>query len=79
MELDTYLSSRGAPSAADFARLLGTAPSVVSQWRTRTRPVPIKSCVVIERVTAGKVSRRDLRADDWQDIWPELAQQKETA
>jgi len=79
MELTAYLSSTGAPSAADFARRLGTAPSVVSQWRTGARPVPIKSCVAIERVTAGGVSRRDLRPDDWQEIWPELAQQKEAA
>ncbi|HHV7520156.1 TPA: transcriptional regulator [Burkholderia orbicola] len=79
MELTTYLSSADAPSAADFARRLGTAPSVVSQWRTGARPVPIKSCVAIERVTAGEVTRRDLRPNDWHDIWPELARQKETA
>lgn len=30
-------------------------------------------CVAIEGVTDGKVTRRDLRPDDWQDIWPELA------
>lgn len=28
-------------------------------------------CVAIEAVTAGAVTRRDLRPDDWQDIWPE--------
>lgn len=72
MELTTYLSSTDAPSAADFARTLGTAPSVISQWRTGARPVPIKSCVAIERATAGAVTRRDLR-DDWRDVWPELA------
>ncbi|AWV02003.1 hypothetical protein DM992_21225 [Burkholderia sp. JP2-270] len=79
MELTTFLSCTDAPSAADFARRLGTAPSVVSQWRTGARPVPIKSCVVIERITAGQVSRRDLRPNDWHDIWPELAQQMEVA
>lgn len=31
-------------------------------------------CVAIEGVTDGKVTRRDLRPDDWQDIWPELAE-----
>jgi DNA-binding transcriptional regulator YdaS (Cro superfamily) len=28
--------------------------------------------VQIERATAGAVTRRDLRPDDWGDIWPEL-------
>lgn len=29
-------------------------------------------CVSIERETRGQVTRRDLRPDDWRDIWPEL-------
>ena len=28
----------------------------------------------IERITDGAVTRRDLRPDDWQRVWPELAQ-----
>lgn len=32
-------------------------------------------CVAIERATGGAVTRRDLRPDDWQDIWPELAEE----
>lgn len=35
--------------------------------------VPEKSAVAIEVATQGAVSRRDLRPNDWQDIWPELA------
>lgn len=31
-------------------------------------------CVAIERATEGAVSRRDLRPDDWERIWPELAE-----
>lgn len=30
--------------------------------------------VAIERSTKGKVTRRDLRPDDWHLIWPELSQ-----
>jgi DNA-binding transcriptional regulator YdaS (Cro superfamily) len=30
--------------------------------------------VAIESTTKGAVTRRDLRPDDWQEIWPELAQ-----
>jgi len=36
--------------------------------------VPIARCLAIERATSGAVTRRDLRPDDWQDIWPELAE-----
>lgn len=31
-------------------------------------------CVAIERATGGAVTRKDLRPNDWQDIWPELSQ-----
>lgn len=34
--------------------------------------VPIEHCVAIERLTAGAVTRRDLRPGDWYRIWPEL-------
>lgn len=66
-----------------LARALSIAPTQVGQWRKPEeeggRPIPPKKCVLIERITGGKVSRRDLRPDDWHDIWPELAQQAPAA
>lgn len=60
-----------------LAVALGVAPVNVSQWVNPTtakgRPVPPKQCVRIEALTKGSVTRRDLRPDDWWDIWPELA------
>ena len=35
------------------------------------KPSP-ELCVQIEQATDGKVTRRDLRPDDWAAIWPEL-------
>ena len=29
---------------------------------------------IVQRLRAGAIPRRDLRPDDWQDIWPELAE-----
>lgn len=59
-----------------LATALGVAPVNVSQWlssaRVKGRPVPPKQCVRIEWLTKGAVSRRELRPDDWRDIWPEL-------
>lgn len=41
--------------------------------------VSVERCVAIERATNGAVSRRDLRPNDWQEIWPELAQPSTSA
>lgn len=63
---------------AALARALGVTPVTVGQWlkpEQRTgRYVPPKQCVRIEQLTDGQVTRRVLRPDDWQEIWPELAQ-----
>ena len=40
--------------------------------------MPIERCVPIERATNGAVTRKDLRPDDWQEIWPELATTNQT-
>lgn len=58
---------------AALARLLGVAPPTIHQWAQGTRPVPPKKCVVVERITNGAVTRKDLRPNDWREIWPELA------
>jgi len=57
-----------------IAQALGVTPPVVSDWVTGKKGVPLERCVQIERATNGEVTRRDLRPDDWQQIWPELAQ-----
>jgi DNA-binding transcriptional regulator YdaS (Cro superfamily) len=74
VNLTQYLSS-GASKAAALAREIGVAPALIYQWRTGRRPVPPGRCADIERATAGKVTRRDLRPDDWRRIWPELAEE----
>lgn len=56
------------------ASKLGVKPPAVSDWLAKKRPIPIKRCVQIEELTQGAVTRRDLRPDDWAEIWPELAQ-----
>lgn len=58
---------------SELARLIGVSQSAVSNWRARGGLVPVEHCTAIERATAGAVTRRDLRPDDWHRIWPELA------
>lgn len=56
-----------------LAEMVGVSPSTPFMWRTRKR-IPAEYCAAIENVTAGVVTRRDLRPDDWQRIWPELVE-----
>lgn len=60
-----------------LADRLGVSKSAVWQWKEEGRQVPIEHCWPIERETG--VSRRRLRPDDWQDIWPELVDATEEA
>src|SRR5690606_33751767 len=55
-----------------LARNLGVKPPTVSQCAKSERPVPVERCFAIERATKGLITRRDLRPDDWHEIWPEL-------
>lgn len=54
-----------------LADAIGVGQSVVSNWRLRKSLPPPEYCASIEAATG--VSRRDLRPDDWERIWPELA------
>ena len=70
MTLGEYISNRGAQ--ARLAEALAISPVLVHQWAFGKRPIPIHRCVQIEVVTSGQVTRRELRPQDWQIIWPEL-------
>ena len=55
----------------ELALLLGVSVSAIGNWKFRG--VPFEQCMPIERATLGKISRRELRPDDWSQMWPELA------
>jgi len=55
-----------------LAQKRGVPVQVVSGWAAGTRPGPIIRCVEIEELTGGEVTRKQLRPDDWWQIWPEL-------
>lgn len=58
---------------ARLAVLLGVTTQAVCFWRDGKRQMPVQHCSTIELATDGQVTRRDLRPNDWQRIWPELA------
>ena len=73
MKLHDYLDSGGA-TALELAAKVGVSPAQMRQWvygYAGRIPGPA-NCVAIERATGGKVTRKDLRPDDWFLIWPEM-------
>ena len=56
-----------------LARMLGVAPPTVYEWKTGKRQVPASRCSALVRLAGGAVSLQELRPNDWQDYWPELA------
>ncbi|MYM81120.1 hypothetical protein GTP44_03995 [Duganella sp. FT50W] len=56
---------------SNLAEKIGASSARIGNWRVRG--VPVEHCLAIERATACKVTRKDLRPYDWQNIWPELA------
>lgn len=74
MNLHEYISEQGRGSIGRLASCIGAHAPDVSRWASGKRVVPEKSAVAIETATGGKVTRRDLRPADWQQIWPELAE-----
>lgn len=57
-----------------LADQVGVPQSFVVKLASRQKPVPVARCLPIERATAGAVTRKDLRPEDWAEIWPEAAQ-----
>ena len=74
MDLRTYLKKAGHGASRRMAQALGAYASDISNWAAGRRKPGVAVCVAIELHTNGAVTRRDLRPDDWQDIWPELAE-----
>lgn len=71
MKLAEYISvKRGRLSK--LAKDIGAHIPDISRWADGSRPVPIPFAPKIEFATSGKVTRKDLRPNDWQEIWPEL-------
>jgi DNA-binding transcriptional regulator YdaS (Cro superfamily) len=57
--------------------LLASALNVSVQAAYKFRKaVPPKRCVQIEKLTEGKFGRKILRPDDWEEIWPELVNER---
>ena len=70
-ELKIFVATHGLTKVA---RQIGISPQLLDNWLDRG--VPVLRCADVERVSGGFVSRKKLRPDDWQRIWPELNNQQ---
>lgn len=63
---------------ARIAKECGIAPSYMYQIVKGIRPVPIRYCSKIEQATNGIVTRKDLRPDDYWEIWSDLPKEEKS-
>lgn len=69
MKFTQILKDRGF-NVGTLANHLGLNRVALYAWNRNG--VPTKHCVAIETYTFGKVTRRDLRPEDYHLHWPEL-------
>jgi len=72
MELKKYIDDLERGEAKKLATAIGVSSSFLSQMASGRSPISPARCVEIEQATNGAVTRRDLRPEDWNRIWPEL-------
>jgi len=72
-KLKTYLMSLSVPEREEFAQRCSTSWPFLRNVAYGYRTAGEKLCVSIEKESGSAITRRDLRPDDWADIWPELA------
>ncbi|MDK6077917.1 transcriptional regulator [Massilia varians] len=73
MNASEIIDKLGGPTAV--AKLLNVKPPSVHAWKTGGIPDDklIRLAPTLEK--AGIATRRELRPNDWQQIWPELVDQ----
>jgi DNA-binding transcriptional regulator YdaS (Cro superfamily) len=75
-KLLAYLNSLSTPEQTAFALAIGSSVGYLRKACSDKRyPLGPELCVLIEDVTGGRISRRDLRPLDYMKIWPDLRTQ----
>ncbi|MBI1625378.1 transcriptional regulator [Comamonas suwonensis] len=71
-QLTIYLNGLTKQEQADFAGRCGTTVGYMRKVCSLGGLLREKVCALAEAHSAGAVTRKDLRPDDWTEIWPEL-------
>ncbi len=74
MDLKTFLTPLTPEDRETFAKSCGSSRGHLQNVMYGQRPCAPELAVAIEQKSAGEVTRQELRPDDWQLIWPELAE-----
>lgn len=77
--LRKHLNKLSIDDQAAFARAVGSSIGYLRKAISVGQELNPATCVAIERVSGRAVTRQDLRPNDWEDIWPELAEKNEDA
>jgi len=72
MNLRAFLSDLDPAERADFAERCNTSKGHLQNVMYGIRPCSPGLAVLIEQLSEGRVTRKELRPD-WMAIWPELA------
>jgi hypothetical protein len=72
MDLKTFLISMPKVERIAFAVCCKTTLGHLTNIAYGYKPCGEKLASFIEKQSKGLVSRKDLRPNDWHDIWPEL-------
>jgi DNA-binding transcriptional regulator YdaS (Cro superfamily) len=70
-----YLNSLSTEEQQAFAAAAETTVGYLRKACSIKQTLGLELCVFIEEASGGKVTRRDLRPEDWQRMWPELRTQ----
>lgn len=73
-KLLNFLNSLSQEDRFAFCKKANTSENYIRKAVCTKSNLGIKLCSKIEQATNGQVTRRDLRPDDWHEIWPELAE-----
>ena len=79
MELITHLRTLSVQDRAELADRSNTSVGHLQNVSYGYRPCAPELAVLIESNTGQAVTRKDLRPNDWQAIWPELVDAEDLA
>ena len=74
-QLKSWLED-GKGRGKQLAAHLNVPGSFVSKIASGSKPIPVAHGAAIEQFTCGAVTRQAMFPQDWQRIWPELADQQ---
>lgn len=71
----TYFNNEKRGARARMALAMGVGRSFFSQMIRGVANISPARALQIETLSSGKIGRRDLFPDTWQQIWPDLRDQ----